>query len=157
MHRPFKIVIRSLLILLVAGYGLLLLFNGAPKPPPAPVPSAGDEMKSPFVVKIHARWCPVCMATKPSWTKLQKSFRERVRFVVFDVTSGSSKAASHAEAVRLGLGEFFEAYSGRLGSVFVLNGDSKEVLASLDGLHGYAAYAGSIEEALNSPAATARK
>lgn len=151
MQRALKIMIRSLLVVLLSGYAIMFLVNGAPKVPPPPTSPDSGETKSPFVVKIHARWCPVCMASKPAWTKLQKSFRGRVRFIVFDLTSASSKASSRAEAVGLGLGEFFESHSGRPGTVFVLDGESKEVLAVLEGVQGYQAYAISVEEALKSP------
>src|SRR4051812_30605183 len=41
----------------------------------------------PFVVKVHAQWCPVCMSTKGVWAKVQKAYAERVNLVVFDLTN----------------------------------------------------------------------
>lgn len=155
MRRLLTVVIRSLLLFFVAGYALLFLFNSAPQPATSSAPSTAGGMKTPFVVKIHARWCPICMASKPAWMKLQKSYGKRARFVVFDVTSGSSKETSRTEAVRLGLEEFFGSYHGRPGSVFIVDGASKEVLASMDGLHGYSAYSAALEEVLEPAPATA--
>src|SRR5688572_21879010 len=58
---------------------------------------------SPWVVKLHAQWCPVCMLTKGMWSEIEEQYAGRVRLAVFDFTDEATTAATRAEAERLGL------------------------------------------------------
>ena len=151
-------LIRGLVIGLVAGCGLLMFaLNGAPKVPPVTRGDSAVESR-PFVIKIHARWCPVCMLTKGSWAKLQRSYADRVNLLVFDLTTKASTRESRAEASRLGLEHFFEEHSGDVGSVYILDGSSNEVRASIRGVAKLADYTAAIDENLGQvPVVTGRR
>jgi hypothetical protein len=132
--------------LTVAVVALLYLGNAAPATAPIAASDLADPAR-PYVIKLHAQWCPVCMVTKGVWGEIEKSYAGRVNLVVFDFTSEASTAASRAEAGRLGLGAFFEEYQGATGLVVVLSG-GKQVLASIKGSRDFSEYRSAIDAAL---------
>ena len=136
------------LICAVAGSGAILMVrNPAPAVPPiSPADASGTTQ--PYVIKLHARWCPVCMVTKDAWTAVQAAYAGRVRMVVFDFTSAASTEASRAEAHRLNLDSVFEEYSGETGTVLVLDGASKAVRHVVHGHRDFADYRAAIEATL---------
>jgi thiol-disulfide isomerase/thioredoxin len=140
-------VALAMALLLAGSVGLMIALNPAPQ---VPAVSASEvvETKRPYVVKLHARWCVVCMMTKASWTAVQEAYAGKLRFVVFDFTTDATAEASRVEAMRLGLGAVFEEYSGETGSVLVLDGASKEVLHALRGHHPLEDYRAAIDAVL---------
>jgi len=135
-----------LVALISASAGVMLLMNPAPA---VPAISAGEiASTTPYVIKLHARWCPICMVTKDEWASLQAAYAGKVRFVVFDFTSSATTDASRAEAARLGLDAVFEEYSGATGSVLVLDGTSREVRHTVHGHRDLAEYRAAIDAAL---------
>lgn len=126
--------------------------------PVVPRLSAEEAARSgrPYVVKLHARWCAVCMVTKDEWARIQETYAGRVNLVVLDFTNEANTAASRAEAVRLGLERFFDEFSGATGAIVVLDGDTREVAAVLDGNRDFAEYQMAIDAALAKVPALAR-
>ena len=136
----------STVVLLAAAAAVLIALNPAPK---VPAISAGDVVSSqPYVIKLHARWCLICMTTKGAWAAVQEAYAGRVRFVVFDFTSDATTEASRVEAVRLGLGTVFEEYRPETGTVLVIDGVSKEVRHALHGHRQAADYRAAIDATL---------
>lgn len=106
MRKRWVVAVLSAVGLLAVAAGVLIALNPAPK---VPAISAGDIASSqPYVIKLHARWCLICMTTKGAWAAVQQDYAGKVRFVVFDFTSDATTEASRVEAVRLGLGTVFE-------------------------------------------------
>jgi thiol-disulfide isomerase/thioredoxin len=141
-------LILTLLVVLLVGLGVtMFVVNPAPKVP-AVSPDDPATATRPYVVKIHARWCPICMLTKGTWTKLQTQFAGRVNLVVLDFTNKETSAASRSEAKRLGLEGFVDAHSGEIGTVYVLDGGSKEVKASVPGARDLAEYVVAVDNSL---------
>jgi hypothetical protein len=123
----------------------LYLTNAAPA---VPLISAANAANKPYVVKLHAKWCPVCMVTKGVWSEIASSYSTRANLVVFDFTNEATTAASRAEAARLGLGKFFEEYDGATGIIAVLDGRTREERASIAGSREFADYRSAIDAAL---------
>src|SRR5262245_37282241 len=94
--------------LFVLGY-VLYARNRAPDVPVISIATAGAG--KPFVVKLHAQWCPVCMMTKGVWSQIEKSYSGRVNLLVLDFTNEANTEASRTEASRLGLAKFFDEYA----------------------------------------------
>jgi hypothetical protein len=139
------------IVLLVGGLTVTLaglLYVGNPAPVAAPI-AASDlaNPARPYVIKLHAQWCPVCMVTKGVWGEIEKTYTGRVNLVVFDFTSEASTAKSRTEAERLGLRQFLDEYEGATGLVVVLNGN-KDVLASIKGSRDFGEYRSAIDAAL---------
>ena len=133
----------------VAGIGATLIAtNPAPE---VPLISSRDVVEStqPYIVKLHAQWCPVCIITKDEWSDVQEAYAGRVRFVVFNFTTDATTEVSRMEARRLGLDAAFEEYSGETGTVLVLDGRSKEVRHVLHGMRNVAEYRAAIDAALS--------
>jgi hypothetical protein len=128
-----------------AAVAVLIITNPAPEVPSTEAVSAEA---APYVIKLHARWCPICMVTRGAWATVQDAYAGRVRFVVFDFTSDATTETSRAEAVRLGLEDVFDDYVGETGTVLVLDGASREVLHSLHGHHDEAEYRAAIDAVL---------
>jgi thiol-disulfide isomerase/thioredoxin len=143
MIKKLSIAALSLVLLVALAFAAGYLANPAPV-----VPAAEARTDRPVVVKFHARWCVLCMATKGVWEELQTAYAGRVDLVVFDFTNEETTEAARAEARRLGLEQVFDDYFGTTGSVFVLDGRSKDVRAELHGDRNFADYRTAIDAAL---------
>lgn len=139
------VVVAGFLVL--AGTGVLMYFtNAAPVTAPISASEASNPNK-PFVVKLHAQWCAVCMITKSAWSQIEKEYAGRVNFLVLDFTDDQTTDASKAAAERVGLGRVFEE-SGSTGVVLVVDGRTKDVTASIAGSRNVAEYRAAIDAAL---------
>jgi len=144
MIKKASIVAASVVLLLAVAAAAVYVTNGAPA-----VPRAEPRTDRPIVVKFHARWCVICMATKDVWEELHATYAGRVDMVVFDFTSEHTTEVARAEARRLGLGPLFDEYFGTTGSVFVVDGQSKTMRTELRGERGFAEYRAAIDAALS--------
>ena len=95
--------------------------------------SADADASKPFIVKIHADWCGTCTRLNGTWEALEKSVGSEARLVVLDVTDKEALARSRAEADRLGLRSFFDAYKSQTGTVAVLDGATREPVSVMKG------------------------
>jgi thiol-disulfide isomerase/thioredoxin len=147
-----KVAVLFLAVCLaLAGTGYLMYrANAAPAVPPISEADAANPEK-PFVVKLHAQWCAVCMITTSVWRQIQDEYSGRVNFLVLDFTDDHTTGASRAAAERVGLGRFFEE-TGSTGVVMVLDGRTREVTASIAGSRDVADYRAAIDTALGSAA-----
>lgn len=131
--------------LVAAGY-VMYRGNTAPVSPPITAAEASNPSK-PFVVKLHAQWCPVCMITTSMWTQIEEAYAGRVNFLVLDFTNDQTTDASRAAAERVGLGRVFEE-TGSTGVVLIVDGHTKEVTATIAGSRDFAEYRAAIDAAL---------
>ena len=141
------LAVAVLIAVLIAAGAILYVNNAAPAVPPVSAAEAAKVGK-PYVVKLHAQWCAVCMITKDVWTQIEQSYAQRVNLVVLDFTTDANVAASRAEAARLGLTKFFDEYGGATGTIVVLDGRTKDVTASINGSRDFADYRVAIDAAL---------
>jgi thiol-disulfide isomerase/thioredoxin len=103
---------------------------------------------APWVVKLHAQWCPVCMLTKGMWSQIEERYAGRVRLAVFDFTDEATTAATRAEAERIGLGDVLDEAGFATGTILVLDGRSKEIVAWINGSRDFAEYEAAIDAAI---------
>ncbi len=136
----------------VAGAGAILVIENPAPEVPLITASEASATTRPYVIKLHARWCPVCMTTKDAWADVQEAYGSRVNLVVFDFTTTATTEASRVRARTLGLEDVFERHSGETGTVLVLDGASKTVREALHGSHNLAEYRAAIDAALNGAA-----
>jgi thiol-disulfide isomerase/thioredoxin len=136
-----------LVVVLVASGFVLYVRNAAPVVPKLSAVEAANTAK-PYVVKLHAQWCAVCMVTKGVWSEIEKTYASRVNLVVLDFTTDAKTEASRAEAARLGLAKFFDEYGGATGTIFVLDARTRDVTASINGSRDFSAYHTAIDAAL---------
>ena len=129
----------------VAGVAFLLMTNPAPAVP-AIVADVADSR--PYLIKLHARWCSICMMTKDEWAKLEQTYGQRVRLVVLDFTTDAATETSRGVAAQLGLTQLFDEYVGETGTVLVVDGRSKDVRHSLHGNLEWAEYAAAVDDVL---------
>ena len=123
----------GVLIAVIAATGVILYVgNAAPAVAVVTTADATDPSR-PFVIKLHAQWCPICLVTKDVWYDLAAEYEGRANLVVFDFTDATSTAASRAEAERLGLAPFFAEYAGMSGAIAVIDGGSRATRALLGG------------------------
>ncbi|GAC1461149.1 MAG: hypothetical protein PVSMB1_11530 [Gemmatimonadaceae bacterium] len=147
MIKKALLVVTSLGLVLVALAFIMCVRNPAPAVRAISAADAADLQK-PYVVKLHAQWCPVCMMTKEVWPQIEATYSTRVNLVVFNFTNQATTDASRAEAKRLGLGKFFEDNAGSTGTIMVLDGRTKEVTASINGSRDFAEYRAAIDATL---------
>jgi thiol-disulfide isomerase/thioredoxin len=147
MIKKILLVVTLLAAVLIGAGATMYIGNAAPSVPPvSPVEAA--QTGKPYVVKLHAQWCAVCMITKDVWSQIEKAYAQRVNLVVLDFTTDVNAEASRAEATRLGLTKFFDEYGGATGSIVVLDGRTKDVTASINGSRDFADYRAAIDAAL---------
>ena len=146
MIRKIVLVTIALCIALVGVVYVMYRANTAPVTPAISAAEAANPSR-PFVVKLHAQWCAVCMITTSVWSRIQDEYSGRVNFLVLDFTDERTTEASQAAAVRAGLGQIFEN-AGSTGVVLIVDGRTKEVTASIGGSRDVAEYRGAIDTAL---------
>ena len=154
LKKVLTVVLSTGLALAAIGY-VLYLGNSTPVVPPIAAADLANSTR-PYVIKLHAQWCPVCMVTKGVWGEIEKTYAGRVNLVVLDFTTAADTAASGTEAKRLGLESFFEEYQGATGLVVVLSA-GREVLASIKGTRDFSHYRAAIDAALEPSAGPSRQ
>ena len=140
-----KLILAALLMgaSLAGTAAVLYAVNGAPS-----VPKPAADPARPFVVKLHARWCPYCLMQKDEWSRIEEAYADRVNFVVLDFTNERTTERSRREADRLNLLAFFNEYAGSTGLVVVLDARTKAVLAEVGGSPDFDDYRVAIDTAL---------
>ncbi|MEP6707775.1 MAG: thioredoxin domain-containing protein, partial [Pyrinomonadaceae bacterium] len=89
-----------------------------------------DKMSSmkkgqPTVAIIRADWCGVCQKLEPAMTELMEQYKDRLNFVVLDVSNDEKTVASAATARKLGIGKFFEANKKKTSTVAIFGAKNK--------------------------------
>jgi len=127
-----SLAVLAAVALLVGVIGVLYLYatNTTPVVPAITASEATDPSR-PFVVKLHAQWCPKCMVTRDVWADVERAYAGRVNLLVLDFTDDDRTMASRVEAQRLGLGSIFDEYEGVTGAVLVIDGPTREVDADI--------------------------
>jgi len=87
--------------------------------------------KRPVVAIIRADWCSACQKLEPTMMELISQYKDRIDFVMLDVTDDEKTAQSAAEARKLGLGKFFEANKQKTSTVVVLSASHKIVFQTM--------------------------
>jgi thiol-disulfide isomerase/thioredoxin len=94
---------------------------GSNKSTPAKSPLAKELQGKPVVVDIYATWCGACKNIAPTLSNVKQQYKDKVNFVVFDVSDRKTTEASAAKAQKLGLTSFFEANKSRTSTVGVID------------------------------------
>jgi thiol-disulfide isomerase/thioredoxin len=131
---PSMLLKRAATVFVVLGLVALVLYstNATPVVPTVPPDDVAD-LSRPFVVKLHAQWCPKCMVQKGIWAGLERDYGDRVNLVVLDFTTDRTTAASREAARRIGLEPVFDSYDGVTGAALVVDGRTREVVADVAG------------------------
>jgi thiol-disulfide isomerase/thioredoxin len=148
MIKKALFVVTVLAVALVAVASVMYVRNATPIVPTISAVEAANTSK-PYVVKLHAQWCPICMLTKTVWSQVEVAYSGRANFVVFDFTNQATTDRSRAEAKRLGLEKFFDDNAGGTGTIAVLDGRTKEEAASIHGIRGFDEYRAAIDAGLH--------
>jgi thiol-disulfide isomerase/thioredoxin len=79
------------------------------------------KSKRPTVAIIRAEWCSACQKLEPTMMELQSKYKDRIDFVMLDVSDDEKTAQSAETARKLGLGKFFEANKQKTSTVVLLS------------------------------------
>jgi thiol-disulfide isomerase/thioredoxin len=82
---------------------------------------AQTKSKRPTVAIIRAEWCSACQKLEPTMMELESKYKDRIDFVMLDVSDDEKTAQSAETARKLGLGKFFEANKQKTSTVVVLS------------------------------------
>ncbi|MGH9907958.1 MAG: thioredoxin domain-containing protein [Pyrinomonadaceae bacterium] len=92
---------------------------------------AGEKMmidhSKPTVAIIRADWCTACQKIEPTMNELMTQYKDRLNFVILDVTTDEKTAEAAKTARALGIGKLFEANKKKTSTVIVL-GEKNKVL-----------------------------
>ena len=147
MISKLLVAAAAMAVALSATAAVLYVSNSAPAVPTLSAAESAAPTK-PFVIKLHAQWCPYCMLTKDEWARVEQTYAGRVNFVVLDATNEAAIERSRLEAERLNMRQFFDDYNGATGLVVVLDGRTKEVLAEVGGNASFEEFRSAIDAAL---------
>ena len=147
MIKKILLAVASLAVVLAALAYVMYLRNTTPIVPGISSAEAVNPSK-PYEVKLHARWCPVCMLTKPVWSQIVATYSMRANLVVFDFTNQATTETSRAKAKRLGLEKFFDENAGWTGTIAILDGRSKDVVKLIHGSRDFDEYRSAIDTTL---------
>ena len=134
-------------IVLAAIVSVLYVRNAAPTVSEITPVEAADTSR-PYLVKLHAQWCPICMMTKDVWSQIEAAYSGRANFVVLDFTNEATTDASRTQARQLGLDRFFDDNAGATGTIAVLDGRTKQELASIHGVKDFDEYRAAIDASM---------
>src|SRR6266852_6155258 len=77
------------------------------------------------VAIIKAEWCQACQKLGPTMAELVEQYKDRINFVVLDVTNDETTAQAAATARQLGITKFFEANKKKTSTVAVFGTKNK--------------------------------
>jgi thiol-disulfide isomerase/thioredoxin len=83
------------------------------------------DKSKPTVAIIRADWCEACQKLEPTFKELMEQYKDRLNFVVFDVTTDEKVAESAKTARELGISKFFTANRKNTSTVVVLGEKNK--------------------------------
>lgn len=83
------------------------------------------DKSKPIVAIIRADWCPVCQKLEPTLNELQEQYKDRLNFVVLDVTNDAKIAESEKTARELGISKFFADNKQKTSTVVVFGEKNK--------------------------------
>lgn len=90
---------------------------------------AGEKMmidhSKPTVAIIRADWCTACQKLEPTMSELISQYKDRLNFVMLDVTTDEKTAESAKTAQELGIAKFFQANKKNTSTVIVLGEKNK--------------------------------
>jgi thiol-disulfide isomerase/thioredoxin len=93
---------------------------------------AAPPEKKPTVLVMYADWCPSCQQLKPVLALINEKYRNKIRFVRFDITSEETSAKSKEQAEKLGFADFFEKNKERTSLVSILDPSGREVFRTIN-------------------------
>lgn len=127
-------IVRALVLAALLGLGLTAVSVQA------------EQAAKPMIVKIHADWCGTCVRLNSTMAALEEEVGDDAVIVVLDVTDRNAVTASAAEADRLGIDAFFDAYKAKTGTVGVLTANGETVVV-LKGEFGTEKYLAAVKRA----------
>ncbi len=99
------------------------------------------------VAIIRADWCSACQKLEPAMTELREQYKDRINFVVLDVTNDEKTKQATAIARKHGLAKFFAANKKNTSTVVIL--DSKNnIVFKTDHNDDRDAYVRAFDEAI---------
>ena len=127
-------------------FSLLALSAMLALPAVAKTPNA--KTRRPTVAVIRADWCTACQKLEPTMMELMKQYKDRIDFVMLDVTDDQRAAKSAATARKLGLGDFFESNKKKTSTVVVLSPSRKILFQTMQNFDRDA-YVKAFDEAIS--------
>lgn len=91
-------------------------------------PLAKELQGKPAVVDIYATWCGECRAIAPTLSDIRTQYKNKINFVVLDVTDRKSLQKSVASAKQLGLTNFLKENRKNTSTVAIINPATGEIL-----------------------------
>ena len=85
------------------------------------------DHSKPTVAIIRADWCTACQKLEPTMSELISQYKDRLNFVMLDVTTDEKTAESAKTAQELGIAKFFKANKKNTSTVIVL-GEKNKIL-----------------------------
>ena len=83
------------------------------------------DHSKPTVAIIRADWCTACQKLEPTMSELISQYKDRLNFVMLDVTTDEKTAESAKTAQELGIAKFFQANKKNTSTVIVLGKKNK--------------------------------
>lgn len=80
------------------------------------------KKEMPTVAVIRANWCGACKKLEPTMMKLMEEYKDKLNFVVLDVTDENTTAKAMETAKEKGLENFFSKNKEKTSTIAVFKG-----------------------------------
>jgi thiol-disulfide isomerase/thioredoxin len=105
------------------------------------------DKSKPTVAIIRAEWCAACQKLEPTFKELMEQYKDRLNFVVLDVSTDEKVAESAKTARELGISKFFTANKKNTSTVVVL-GEKNQILFKTTHNYDREAYVRAFDDAI---------
>jgi thiol-disulfide isomerase/thioredoxin len=109
---------------------------------------ASSLQGKPVLIDIYATWCGRCKTIAPTLSQLKEKYKNKVHFLVFDVSDRRTLAQAELQAETLGLKSYFATNRTYTSLVSILDPRTGEVVDEFQGNPNLQEYVEAIDKAI---------
>jgi thiol-disulfide isomerase/thioredoxin len=109
---------------------------------------ANSLQGKPVLIDIYATWCGRCKTIAPTLSQIKDKYKDKVHFLVFDVSDRRTLAEAEVQARKLGLNSYFAKNRTYTSLVSILDPRTGEVVDEFQGNPNLQEYVVAIDKAI---------
>jgi thiol-disulfide isomerase/thioredoxin len=109
---------------------------------------ASSLQGKPVLIDIYATWCGRCKTIAPTLSQIKEKYKNKVHFLVFDVSDRRTLAQAEVQAENLGLKNYFTLNRTYTSLVSILDPRTGEVIDEFQGNPNLQEYVVAIDKAI---------
>jgi thiol-disulfide isomerase/thioredoxin len=109
---------------------------------------ANSLQGKPVLIDIYATWCGRCKTIAPTLSQIKDKYKDKVHFLVFDVSDRNTLAQAEVQAEKLGLKSYFAKNRTYTSLVSILDPRTGQVVDEFQGNPNLQEYVIAIDKAI---------